>query len=105
MVADMKPGSVIVDMAVEQGGNCELSEAERTVEKHGVIIIGDSNLPGHIAADASALYARNLVNFVALMVDGDSMTLDTDRAQEILSTEERRGGKGGISSSRYRWSP
>ncbi|MFN4088496.1 MAG: NAD(P)(+) transhydrogenase (Re/Si-specific) subunit alpha, partial [Alphaproteobacteria bacterium] len=84
MVADMKPGSVIVDMAVEQGGNCELSEAGRTVEAHGVSIVGDANLAGHVATDASALYARNLVNFVTLMVDRERRTLDPDRDDEIL---------------------
>jgi NAD(P) transhydrogenase subunit alpha len=69
MVASMKPGSVIVDMAVEQGGNCPLSELDRTVIKHGVHIVGIANLPALVAADASALYARNLLNFLALVLD------------------------------------
>ena len=62
-VQAMRPGSVIVDLAVEQGGNVEGSEAGTVVVKHGVRIVGLVNLPGMLAADASALYARNLLNF------------------------------------------
>ncbi|MEP6605202.1 MAG: Re/Si-specific NAD(P)(+) transhydrogenase subunit alpha, partial [Nitrosospira sp.] len=62
-VRAMKPGSVIVDMAVEAGGNCPLSELDKIVVKHGVHLIGIANLPGLVAADSSALYARNLMNF------------------------------------------
>ncbi len=69
MVRTMKPGSVIVDMAVEQGGNCPLSELDQVVVRHGVHIVGIANLPALVAADASALYARNLLNFLALMLD------------------------------------
>ena len=65
----MKPGSVIVDMAVEAGGNCPLSEAGKTVVKHGVTIVGETNLPALVASDASALYARNLLNFINLLCD------------------------------------
>lgn len=73
MVKSMKPGSVIVDLAVEQGGNCPLSEPDKTVVKHGVTIIGETNLPALVAADASALYARNLFDFLKLIIrkDGD----------------------------------
>jgi proton-translocating NAD(P)+ transhydrogenase subunit alpha len=71
MVKSMKPGSVIVDLAVEQGGNCPLSELDKTVVKHGVTLIGESNLPALVAADASALYARNLLDFLKLVVDKD----------------------------------
>jgi H+-translocating NAD(P) transhydrogenase subunit alpha len=71
MVQSMKPGSVIVDMAVEQGGNCPLSEMGKTVIKHGVHIIGEANLPGLLAADASALYARNVIDFLKLVFDKD----------------------------------
>lgn len=60
MVKTMKPGSVIVDMAVESGGNCALSEINKTVIKHGVTIIGEANLPSTLAVNASELYARNL---------------------------------------------
>jgi NAD(P) transhydrogenase subunit alpha len=71
MVKSMKPGSVIVDMAVEQGGNCVLSEVGRTVIKHGVNIIGQPNLPATVPADSSALYARNLLDFLKLVFDKD----------------------------------
>jgi NAD(P) transhydrogenase subunit alpha len=68
-VATMRPGSVIVDLAVEQGGNCAVSKpGEVFVTENGVKIVGLPNLPGRIATDASALYARNLVNFAALLV-------------------------------------
>jgi H+-translocating NAD(P) transhydrogenase subunit alpha len=85
MVASMKPGSVIVDMAVEQGGNCELAELDRTVVKHGVNIIGVANLPALVAADASALYARNLMTFLALMLDSKTGELKIDREDEIIA--------------------
>lgn len=71
MVKSMQPGAVIVDMAVEQGGNCPLSELGKTVVKHGVTIIGEPNLPGMVAADASALYARNVLDFLKLVIDKD----------------------------------
>lgn len=67
MLESMKPGSVIVDLAVEQGGNCELSEAGKVVEFKGVRIIGYRNMPSRIAVDASALYARNVFSFVELL--------------------------------------
>ena len=70
-VMAMKPGSVIVDMAVEQGGNCPLSELGKTVTRHGVHIIGEPNLATLVAADASALYARNVLDFLKLIVDKD----------------------------------
>src|SRR5487761_2159944 len=69
MVKTMKPGSVIVDLAAEQGGNCPLTKAGQVVEVHGVTIIGYSNFPGRLAVDASSLYARNLFNFESLFID------------------------------------
>lgn len=69
MVESMKPGSVILDMAVEQGGNCALSELGRTVTQHGVHIIGTPNLPATVPADSSALYARNVLDFLKLVFD------------------------------------
>ncbi len=69
MVKSMKPGSVILDMAVEQGGNCALSELGKTVTKHGVHIVGQPNLPATVATDSSALYARNLLDFLKLVFD------------------------------------
>ena len=84
-VKAMKPGSVIVDMAIEQGGNCPLTERDRIVVKHGVKLVGISNLPALVAADASALYARNLLNFLGLLVDPKSGALKLDRADEIIA--------------------
>lgn len=70
-VAEMKPGSVIIDLAAAQGGNCPLTEADRVVVKHGVTLVGHTNLPAMVAADASALYARNLLDFLKLVIDND----------------------------------
>ena len=84
-VQAMKPGSVIVDMAVEAGGNCPLSELNKTVVKHGVHLIGIANIPGLVAADSSALYARNLMNFLNLMLDPESGELRVDREDEIIA--------------------
>ncbi len=67
MVKAMKPGSVIVDLAAAQGGNCPLTEANQTVVKHGVTLVGETNLPALVAADASALYARNVIDFLKLV--------------------------------------
>jgi NAD(P) transhydrogenase subunit alpha len=69
MVRSMKPGSVIVDMAAEQGGNCALTEPGSTVTRHHVQIIGLANLPALVAADSSALYARNIIDFLKLVFD------------------------------------
>ncbi len=84
MLKTMKPGAVVVDLAVEQGGNCALSEPGKVVEAHGVKIIGHANVPSRIAVDASALYARNLYAFVAAMVDKDSKALVPNREDEIV---------------------
>jgi NAD(P) transhydrogenase subunit alpha len=83
MVKSMKPGSVIVDMAVEQGGNCPLSEPGRTVTRYGVHIVGETNLPALVAADASALYARNVIDFLKLVVDADGR-LKVDLEDDIV---------------------
>lgn len=84
-VKAMKTGSVIVDMAVEAGGNCPLSELNKTVVKHGVYLVGIANLPGLVAADSSALYARNLMNFLNLMLDAESGEFKLDREDEIIA--------------------
>ena len=84
MVKTMKPGSVILDMAVEQGGNCPLSEPGRTVVKHGVTLIGETNLPAMVAADASALYARNVLDFLKLIVTKEG-TLNVDMEDDIVA--------------------
>ena len=82
-VKAMKPGSVIVDLAVSQGGNCPLSELGKTVTKHGVHIVGEPDLACHVAADASALYARNVLDFLKLIIDKEDK-LVIDREDEIL---------------------
>ena len=79
MVKTMRPGSVIVDMAVSQGGNCPLSKDNEVVDIGGVKIAGFSNLPAHLPADSSSLYAKNLLNFLPLITAEDgSLNLDTD---------------------------
>jgi len=81
MVAAMKPGSVIVDMAAPQGGNCPLTEAGKTVVKHGVTIVGETNIPALVAADSSSLYARNLLDFLKLVITKEgtfNVPLDDD---------------------------
>ena len=84
-VQAMKPGSVIVDLAVEAGGNCPLSELNKVVVKHGVHLVGIANLPGLVAADSSALYARNLMNFLNLMLDAKTGELNINRDDEIIA--------------------
>ncbi len=84
-VREMKPGSVIVDMAVEAGGNCPLSELDKIVVKHGVHLIGIANLPGLVAADSSALYARNLMNFLNLMLDAKTGEFNLNREDEVIA--------------------
>ncbi len=83
MVAELAAGSVIVDLAVEAGGNVEGSRPEETVlTPNGVKIIGPANMPSRIAADASQLYARNLLSFLALLVKDKELKIDT--ADEII---------------------
>ncbi len=84
VVESMKPGAVIVDLAVETGGNCALTEAGKVVVKHGVKIVGHLNVPGRLAADASMLYANNLFNFVSLLYDEQSKALAIDWEDEIV---------------------
>ncbi|MEM9169931.1 MAG: Re/Si-specific NAD(P)(+) transhydrogenase subunit alpha, partial [Pseudomonadota bacterium] len=84
MVAGMKPGSVVVDLAVEQGGNVAGSKPGEIVDVDGVKIVGFTNVPGRLAADASALYAKNLFNFVAAFFDKEKVTLDFDPEDEIV---------------------
>ena len=84
MVKAMKPGSVIVDLAAPQGGNCPLSEADKTVVKHGVTIVGETNLAALVAADASALYARNVLDFLKLIVTKEG-ALKIDLEDDIVA--------------------
>ena len=79
MVKSMKPGAVIVDMAVSQGGNCPLSKADEVVDVSGVKVAGFSNLPARLPADSSSLYAKNLLAFIPLITaEGGALDLDTD---------------------------
>jgi NAD(P) transhydrogenase subunit alpha len=84
-VKEMKPGAVVVDLAVEQGGNVEGTERGRIVLRHGVKLIGIENLPATVAFDASALYARNLYNFLVLMLDPKTGEFKLDREDEIIA--------------------
>ncbi|TLS65311.1 Re/Si-specific NAD(P)(+) transhydrogenase subunit alpha [Mariprofundus erugo] len=85
MVKSMKPGSVIVDLAVEMGGNCPLSELDAVVVRHGVTLVGVSNVPSLMATDASALYARNLLNFLAPMIDREAGELKINMDDEVIA--------------------
>ncbi|MBA0902721.1 MAG: Re/Si-specific NAD(P)(+) transhydrogenase subunit alpha [Candidatus Nitrotoga sp.] len=86
MVKSMKTGSVVVDLAIEAGGNCPLSELDKIVVKHGVTLVGESNLPALVAKDASSLYARNLLNFVNLLCDpSGGGKINIDRTDDIIS--------------------
>ena len=95
MVKSMKPGSVIIDLAAGKGadgvgGNCPLSEADRTVVKHGVTLVGETNLPALVAADASALYARNVLDFLKLVLPKDkgfTVDMEDDIVAACLMTQ------------------
>ncbi len=84
MVRTMKPGSIIIDLAAEQGGNCPLTKPGETIELNGVKIVGAVNLAGRLAADASALYSRNLFNFLSPLIDKTTKALKIDWADEII---------------------
>ncbi len=90
MVKAMKPGSVIVDLAAEQGGNCPLTVRDEIVQKHGVTLIGITNIAATLAQDASALYARNLLDFSKLLIDvktgAFSINLEDDIVKAVLVT-------------------
>ncbi len=90
MVQSMKPGSVIVDMAAPAGGNCPFTEAGRTVVRHGVTIVGETNLPALVAADSSSLYARNVLDFLKLVLTpggGLNVPMDDDIVAACLVTQ------------------
>ena len=84
MVDTMKPGSVIVDLAVEQGGNCPLSEPNKLVDRNGVQIIGYTNLASRVAIDASALFAKNLLNFVSPLINSSENKIEINMQDEII---------------------
>lgn len=84
MVQSMKPGSVIVDLAVEQGGNCAVSKAGEIADVGGVKIVGYPNMPSRLPADASALYARNLLNFITPLIDKETKAFVLKTDDEIV---------------------
>lgn len=92
MIKDMRHGSIIVDLAVEQGGNCTLSQAGKVIEAHGVRIIGYQNVPSRIAMDASSQYARNLLHFLSIIVKDGSVSIDWED-EIIKSTLITHNGK------------
>jgi len=85
MVESMKPGSVIIDLAAERGGNCALSKPGKVTTHKGVKIVAHNNVPGRVAADASQLFARNLYNFIASQFDADKGELAIDWDDEIIT--------------------
>ena len=94
MVASMKSGSVIVDLAVESGGNCALSQIDRVVRKNGVKIVGHANTASRVATDASRLFAKNLLNFLTPLIDQENGTFNIDMDDETVSgTLVTRGGE------------
>ena len=88
MVKSMKPGSVIIDIAAGKGpnggGNCPISEADKTVVKHGVTLVGETNLPALVAADSSSLYARNVLDFLKLIINKEG-ALHVDMNDDIVA--------------------
>ena len=98
-VKRMKKGAVIVDMNTDTGGNCELSERDKVVEKEGIVIVGISNIPGTVANTASMLYANNLANFVTSLSKDGEFILDMDDEILVGPSEESDfyvRGMGGI---------
>ncbi len=85
MVRAMKPGSVIVDLAVEQGGNVAPSKAGEIVHVDGVKVVGHNNVPGRLSADASSLFAKNILNFLTAFTDAETGTLNIDMEDEIIN--------------------
>jgi len=85
MVRSMKPGSVIVDLAAEQGGNCALTKPGEVIDVDGVTIIGRFNVPGTVPTDASALYAKNLLNFLTPFINAESGALEIDWEDEVIT--------------------
>jgi NAD(P) transhydrogenase subunit alpha len=78
MVKAMAPGSVIVDLAAERGGNCELTKADQTIVAHGVTIMGPTNLPATVPYHASQMYSRNIVTFVQHLVKNGQLSFDME---------------------------
>ena len=86
MVSSMIPGSVVIDLAVEAGGNCPLSKMNEIVIHNGVKVVGYGNVPGRVAKDASALYAKNIFNFLNLLIDKENKKINFDFDDEIINS-------------------
>ena len=84
MVAEMKPGAIIVDLAADMGGNCELSTPGEVTEAHGVTILAHYNVPSRLAADSTAMYAKNLLNFLSQYWDQETGSLALDWDDDII---------------------
>jgi NAD(P) transhydrogenase subunit alpha len=94
MVDSMKPGAIIIDLAAERGGNCELTQPGETVERGGVRIVGPINLPGTVPVNASTLYAKNVFNFLSPVIDQENGAVKIDWDDEVLAgTAIARDGK------------
>ncbi len=78
MIKSMKPGSVVIDLAAERGGNCEITEPGKTVVKHGVTLVGELNLPSTVPFHASQMYSNNIVNFLKLMINDGALDANVD---------------------------
>ena len=83
-VNSMKPGSVIIDLAAESGGNCECSKPGETIEENGVIVVGAKNITSTISQDASSLFSKNILNFVNILIDAETKNLEIDWEDEII---------------------
>ena len=81
----MKPGSIIIDLASESGGNCECSVAGEIKDIDGVLVSGSKNITSEIAQDASALFSKNLLNFFMILIDNDTKELNIDWEDEIIT--------------------
>lgn len=90
MVKSMKPGSVVIDLAAERGGNCEITEPGKTVVKHGVTLVGELNLPSTVPFHASQMYSNNIVNFLKLMINDGALdaTVDDDIVRGATVTRD-----------------
>jgi len=99
MVERMQPGSVIVDLAAEHGGNCELTRPDETVAAHGVIILGPTNLPATVPYDASQMYARNLTAFLLHLAPEGALRLD---AEDVILRETMLTREGEVVHPRLR---
>ena len=86
MVETMSTGSVIVDLAVESGGNCPLSKINEVINHKGVQILGYANVPGRVAKDASSLYAKNIINFLQIIIDQKEKSINIDWNDEIINS-------------------